>query len=110
MENRVIVDVIRRPEYLVGYEPFGGATFIHVRVYRWSAAIARRFRDDIDTAHKLLGLPVYVIDNPDVPTLRHFLSLHGFEECGCVVDTQGRLVNTFGRPIDGQPLAQWSPY
>jgi hypothetical protein len=110
MNQRVIVDVIRKPEYRVGYEPYDGHIFIHVQVHRWNHAIARRFRADIETAHALLGCPVYVIDNPASPTLQHFLKLHGFEKCGCVVDTRGEVVSTFGKPINGEPLSHWSPY
>ena len=97
--HRVVVDVIRRPEYIVGYEQFNWTTYVHVIVAKWSPAIARQFRQDVNAAQALLGQPVYALDDPDNPTLRKFLKLHGFLPHSRTVDVFGRDVAVYERQL-----------
>jgi len=107
MTHRLIVDVIIRDDYRVGFEQVGEDTFVHVNVQRWNSRIARQFREDIDDAHRLLGKPVYVLDNPDAPLLPKFLARHGFRPCGRARDASGRVVGVFERSLNGQPFRWW---
>lgn len=96
---REVVDIILTPDYQVGYEQRGETTYAHVYVLRWSPAIARRFRRDIDAAHHLLGKPVYALDDPANPTLRKFLMLHGFRPVARQIDVFGRDVAVYERTL-----------
>ena len=106
MSHRVVVDVVVRQDYQIGFEQFDDTTFCHVLVHRWSPRVARQFRADIEDAHRLLGRPVYALERPEAPNQLHFLKLHGFVPCGRVLDAAGRDVSIYGRTIHGQPL-QW---
>jgi len=96
---REVVDAIITPWYCVGYEQRADTTFVHVAVRKWNAAIARQFREDIDTAQALLGKTVYALDHPDSPNLKKFLRLHNFISRRFVTDIQGRVVEEFERPL-----------
>lgn len=96
--HRIVVDVIRRPEYIVGFEQVNWTTYVHVIVAKWSPRVARQFRQDIDQAQALLGQPVFAADDPDNPTLRKFLTLHGFVPHSRAIDVFGRDVAIFERP------------
>ena len=110
MPHNIIVDVISRPAYAVGYEQVDDITFVHVAVrQKWSPRVARQFRADIDAAHTLLGRPVYALEMPGVPLQSKFLAAHGFQPCGTVMDAQGRVVPIFGKTIDGIDLRRWQP-
>ena len=108
MQHRLLVDVINRPdEYVVRYEQVDDITFCHAVVHHWSPSVARRFRDDIDTAQKLLGQPVYAIGKPEVPNQPKFLAMHGFHPCGHVKDEHGRVVEIYERSLDGRTIRRW---
>lgn len=102
-----LVDVIVRPDYAVRYEQHDDITFIHVSVHRWNSRIAREFGADIETAHKLLGRPVYALRRPEVRNQPKFLAMHGFKPCGHVRDAQGRVVEIYERTLDGRPIRRW---
>jgi hypothetical protein len=106
-QHRLIVDVIIRDEYRVGFEQVGENTFVHVVVAHWSARVARQFREDITDAHRLLGKPVYVLAGPDTPLLPKFLAIHGFVPCGHARDASGRVVEVFERTLDGKLVQFW---
>ena len=97
--HRIVVDIIQRPNYIVGYEQRDWTTYVHVIVARWDAPTARQFRQDIDAAHALLGRPVYALDDPDNPTLRKFLKLHGFLPHSRTIDVFGRDVAVYERQL-----------
>lgn len=109
MARDPVTDIIVRPDYRVSYEQHDGITFVHVQVRKWTSAIARQFRWDIDTAQRLLGAPVYVIDNPMAPNLTKFLSRHEFHPCGTVIDDTGREAAIFERSLDGRRIRRWHP-
>jgi hypothetical protein len=106
-QHRLIVDVIIRDDYRVGFEQVGECTFVHVNVLRWNKRAARQFRDDIDDAHRLLGKPVYTLRRPEEANQPKFLALHGFHPCGHARDASGRLVEVFERSLDGQSIRRW---
>lgn len=105
--HSILIDVIVRPEYRVRYEQVGDVTFCHVDVSRWGHQVARRFLNDIDTAHALLGRPVYVLAPHETHLLHKFLGRHGFAPCGECFDNQGRVVPVFGRPYGDSALRRW---
>lgn len=107
MAHRIVVDVIVRPEYAVRYEQWDGLTFVHVDVHQWTPRVARQFRDDIDTAHHLLGRPVYALRRPEAPNQPKFLALHGFVPCGHVNDAEGRRVAIYEKTLDGKPIQRF---
>jgi len=109
MQHRLLVDVIVRPEYIVRYEQADDVTFVHVSVHQWDARVARQFHDDIEIAHKMLGRPVYALDNPGHPNLPKFLRMHGFHPCGHVTDAHGRVVAIYEKSLDGQCIRRWFP-
>lgn len=100
--HRKVVDIIRRPEYIVGYEQINWTTYVHVVVAKWNPRVARQFREDIDQAQALLGQPVYASDDPDNPTLRKFLKLHGFKPHSRAIDVFGRDVAVYERLPHGR--------
>lgn len=97
VEHSLVVPVIIRPDYSVGYEHAEGMTFAHSTVHRWSPRIAREYRRDVDTLQGLLGLPLYVIENAAAPLLPKFLALLGFKPCGTALDHRGLEVALYER-------------
>ena len=102
---RTVKDVIMTPNYIVGYEQRDDTTYVHCMVRKWNAQIARQFRLDIDLAQALLGKTVYALDDPDNPTLRKFLKLHGFVPLTRQLDIFGRNVEVFERPLKWAAVA-----
>lgn len=101
MQPRLVVDAVVRPDYVIRYEQHDTTTFVHVDVRKWTPAVAKQFRRDIDAAHRLLGRPVYALRRPEVPNQTKFLTAHGFVPCGRVFDAEGREVDIFERILDG---------
>lgn len=97
VEHSLVVPVIIRPDYSVGYEHADGLTFAHSTVLHWSPRIAREYRRDIDTLQGLLGLPVYVIGHAEAHLQPKFLALIGFTQCGTAHDTRGQEVPLYER-------------
>lgn len=96
---RTVMDVIIRDAYRVGYTQQEHTHYVHVVVRKWTAAIARKFKQDIDVAQELLGKPVYALEEPTNPSLPKFLKLHGFHFHSRTIDVQGRDVAVFERPL-----------
>ena len=109
MKSRLVVDVVVRQDYVVRFEQWDDITFVHVDVHQCNTRIARAFRADIDTAHKLLGRPVYALHKPEAPLQPKFLAQHGFKPAGFVNDEFGRRVEIFERTLDEQPFRRWNP-
>lgn len=82
MSERV-VPVCIRAEYRIGLEQALDVTWAHVRVHRWSAAVARAMRRDADTIFALHGGPIYATSHEphggDYDKLGRFLKLMRFE-------------------------------
>lgn len=104
MQPRLVVDAVVREDYVIRYEQHDETTFVHVDVRRWTPAVAKQFRHDIDVAHQLLGRPVYALRRPEAPNQPKFLSAHGFVPCGRVFDAGGREVDIFVRILDGKSI------
>jgi len=95
------VPVITRPEYTVTSELAPtGHQIVHVHVRKWTAKSARQFRKDIDAAHALIGVPLFVVVPPDRPNLPKFLLAHGFLPDGVVTNQRGELAPFFMRPLN----------
>jgi len=107
MDQRQVVDVIVRPEYVVGYEQWDDVTLGHCRVTSWTPKVARQFRADMDTAMALLGREVYALENPEYPNQVKFLLTNGFQPCGHVLNAAGREVAIFVRTLHGQSFRRW---
>ena len=106
--HELVVPVVRRDAYQIGYERAAGVTLVHVEVRRWSPAIARQFRDDIETAHGLLGEPVYALRDPSRPNQPKFLQRFGFVPCGTVRAASGDVVPIYERSPNGLPIRRWN--
>lgn len=96
-KHSLVVPVIVRADYRVGYEYADGMTFGHCTVSRWTPAVARAFRRDIDALQELSGTVVYVVGVPEQPLQPKFLARIGFTVAGTCRDPQGRTVPIYER-------------
>ena len=87
------VPVVRRSDYTISLEMDGGATFVHSEVQRWSVAVARAWRRDMDAVLELHGGPIYAMTRAphggDWNKWRKFVALVGFRFHAAVTVADG---------------------
>lgn len=105
--HSLIVPVVVRPDYQIGYEHADGVTFAHCTVTRWTHEVRKSLRDDFETALGLHGGPLYAVLDPARPRLPKFLRSFGFTPCGTVRDLTGRIVPIYERSLDGKHVRWW---
>jgi hypothetical protein len=59
LEDKKLVKVIDKPEYVLQLEKANNILFVHVQVPEWTAEIKRNYLADIDALHKEIGTEVY---------------------------------------------------
>lgn len=96
----LVVPVIRRADYWIGFEQFGDTTGVHCGVRRWSHTVARAIRADFDTAVRLHGGPIWAIGRDD-PTYVHFLKFMGFRLHSVRTSAAGQEASIYERRLDG---------
>ncbi len=89
MSHRLVVPVVQRADYWCGIEQWDDMSLAHCEVRRWTPAVARAARADIDAFLRLHGGPLWSIDNDD-PRQTKFLKHFGFAEVGTALDAEGR--------------------
>jgi hypothetical protein len=80
----LIVPVVVTPEFYVGIERVGDATFAHCRPFvRWTPSVARKVRAACDQVMAMHGGPMFAASHQpadgDHAKFRKFVSLMGFE-------------------------------
>jgi hypothetical protein len=77
-----VVHVVRRPDYWIGLEQHTGHAYVHSTVHRWTHAVARRFRADLDALLALHGGPLLATTHlphaGDFDKFRKFVTSMGF--------------------------------
>lgn len=97
----LLVPVVHRDAYTIAYEYTSGGLFGHVEMRKWNHKIARRARQDIDTAASLVEMPLYALENPDDPRQPKFLKFCGFRPAGTAQASDGRTVTLYERSTNG---------
>jgi hypothetical protein len=59
LENRKMVQVINKPEYVLQLEKANNILFVHAQVPEWTAEIKTMYQSDIDALHKEIGTEIY---------------------------------------------------
>jgi hypothetical protein len=59
LENRKMVQVINKPEYVLQLEKANNILFVHAQVPEWTAEIKAMYQSDIDALHKEIGTDIY---------------------------------------------------
>jgi len=104
------VPVVVRPDYTISYERGSECLFVHVDVKRWTPNAARCFKADAETAQRLLGEPVYALEEPSAPLQSKFLARAGFIPCGTVIESSsGEPLTIHCRPFPGKPILLFNP-
>lgn len=94
MGNKIVVPVIRRPEYAVGLEQVDDATFCHCDVYApWSKRLLMELRGHADLLMRLHGGPLHIVTmqphGGDYRKWAKFCTALGFKFNQMVVCTDG---------------------
>ena len=87
LEDKKMVPVITKPEYILRLEKANNILFVHAQVPEWTADIKRAYLNDIDALHKEIGTVIYAYHgsgNEELqdskPQLIRFAELFGFVE------------------------------
>lgn len=84
---------MRRADYEISLEQDSGQTFVHSDVWRWSIAVARAWRRDMDTVLELHGGPLYAMTQAphrgDHDKWRRFVVAMGFRFHAAVTVANG---------------------
>jgi hypothetical protein len=59
LEDRKLVKIIDKPEYVLQLEKANNILFVHAQVPEWTAEIKKQYLSDIDTLHKEIGTEIY---------------------------------------------------
>jgi len=59
LEDKKLVKVIDKPEYVLQLEKANHILFVHVQVPEWTADVKKQYLADIDTLHKEIGTEIY---------------------------------------------------
>ena len=87
LEDKKMIPVINKPEYILRLEKANNILFVHVQVPEWTADIKRAYLEDIDALHKEIGTVIYAyhgLGNEELQDsksqLVRFAELFGFVE------------------------------
>lgn len=72
------VPVIIKPSYVVSFERFNNATFIHCLVSKWTSSVRRSLSQDFETLVYLHDDPIYAIHEIGDHKHKKFLDLFKF--------------------------------
>ena len=59
LENRKLVKIIDKPEYVLQLEKANNIIFVHAQIPEWTADIKRNYLIDIDALHREIGTEIY---------------------------------------------------
>jgi hypothetical protein len=59
LEDKKMIPIINKPEYILRLEKANNILFVHVQVPEWTADIKRAYLEDIDALHKEIGTVIY---------------------------------------------------
>jgi hypothetical protein len=110
LENKKLVKVIDKPEYVFYLEKANNILFIHNQVPTWTAEVKKLLQVDFDLLHKELGTDIYAYSfttNAEylanhlqsAADLKKFAQLFGFEEYEDVVLGDGYEHWILKRPL-----------
>ena len=87
LEDKKMIPIINKPEYILRLEKANNILFVHVQVPEWTADIKRAYLEDIDALHKEIGTVIYAyhgLGNEELQDsksqLVRFAELFGFTE------------------------------
>ena len=77
MPHQLVVPVVRKPDYQIGFEQFDDLTLVHVTFSRWNREVYRNVSEDFNQLYELHGGPLFAISIDD-PRQPKFLKMFGF--------------------------------
>ena len=87
LEDKKLIKVIDKPDYIIRLEKANHILFVHAEVPQWTSEIKKAYQTDIDILHREIGTTIYAyhtlgnIELPDsILQLKKFAEIFGFVE------------------------------
>jgi hypothetical protein len=95
----VKVPVVNRRDYTMYLELFSGMLWFHTDVYRWTAAVKKKYLKDLDMLQSLTAVPLVAMLDEDNSKLIKFAETIGFKHVQPFVGQDNRMYLIYSRGL-----------